>query len=177
MLKALHDREIYGRKNKSIINKILDERCKKELKNNKFDIFDQYIDLGIYEIKLLVDNRETCEICSADHKIDIMFKNNLINEIKLIETIYLLRMTEDSYLYVYKNANIKFDIIIQRGTRNLEINKIFLDDLQIINKIIQSHNSYILLLILEDFIIFSFIILIISGSLVILNIFSPKILR
>jgi hypothetical protein len=177
MIKVLHNREITAKKNKTVINKILDERCKKEIKNNKFDIFNQYIDLGIYEIKLLVDNRETYEIYNSDHKIDIMFINNLINEIKLIETIYLLRMTEDSYLYVYKNANINFNISIQRGTRNLEINKIFLDDLQIINKIIQSHNSYILLLILEDFIIFSFIMLIISGSLVMLNMFSPKVLR
>ena len=174
MLKALHDREISCRTNKNVINKILDDRCKRELKNNKFDIFNQYRDSGIYEIKLLVDGKETYEIYNSDHKIDIIFKNNLINETELIETLYLLRMTEDSYYYVYKRGEINFDITIQRGTRNLEINKILLDDLKIIKKMI---NYNYIIDILEDFTIFNFILLIISGSFVILNIFSPKILR
>jgi hypothetical protein len=174
MLNLLKDREITGKTNKQLLNKILDERCKKELKNNKFDIFNQYIDSKIYEIKLLVDGKETYEICNSDHKIDIMLKNNLINEIQLIETIYLLRMTEDSYLYVYKRGNINFDITVERGTRNLEIDRISLNDLQIIKKMIKYNH---IADILEDLSIFNFILLLITGSLLILNIFSPKILR
>ena len=174
MLKILKDREITGKTNKTIINKILDDKCKEELKNNNFTTFYQYIKLNLYEIILLVDGKETYEIRNSDHKIDIIIKNNLINEIKLIETIYLLRMTEDSYYYVYKNGNINFDIKIERGTRNLEIDKISLDDIQIINKIIKYNN---MLYIIENLTMFNFILLIISGSLVMLNIFSPKILR
>jgi hypothetical protein len=174
MLNILKNREITGKTNKQLLNKILDDRCKEELKNNKFNIFNQYIDSKIYEIKLLVDGKDIYEIYNSNHKIDIILKNNLLNEIELIETIYLLRMTEDSYLYVYKRGEINFDIKIERGTRNLEIDKISLNELQIIKKMIKY--NYIVAIV-EDLTIFNFIILLITGSLVMLNMFSPKILR
>jgi hypothetical protein len=173
MLSIIKDREITGRTNKKLLNKILDDKCKEELKNSNVTTFYEYINLGFYEIKLLVDNKETYEICNSDHKIDIILKNNLINEIEVIETIYLLRMSEDSYYYVYKNGDINFDIKIERGTRSLEIDKISFDDIKIIKKMIKYNY---MLVILEDLIIFNFILLIISGSLVMLNIFSSKIL-
>ena len=174
MLNILKDREITGKTNKQLLNKILDDRCKEELKSNNFTTFYEYIKSNIYEIKILVDNKESYEICNSDHKIEIILKNNLINEIQLIETIYLLRMTEDSYLYVYNKSDINFDVKIERGTRSLELSKISLDNLKIIKKMIQYNY---MVDIMEELTIFNFIILIISGSLVILNMFSPKILR
>ena len=87
MLNILKDREITGKTNKQLLNRILDDRCKEELKNSNFTTFYEYIKSNLYEIKILVDNKETYEICNSDHKIDIILKNNLINKIQLIETI------------------------------------------------------------------------------------------
>jgi len=147
MIKILHQHEINGKLGMTDLYKILYKKCIKELENNNFNMFRELVNIGYYNIKILVDDSDLYEINECVHKIEILLINNITKDTKLLDKMYLLRNVNDEYYYTSINGKIYCNDehkIIKRGTTHILFDKLIIDNKKLINILKEENRSLFL---------------------------------
>jgi len=123
MIHNILRRELGLIKTKKILE-CLQQRCIKELKEDKLDIFFELLEIDVYRLEVYIDDKLVTPIENSYHDIKIVFTNNITNKTTLVERLSLVKMSTEHYNYFDQSNDINLDLDINRGTTRLTPNNI-----------------------------------------------------
>jgi hypothetical protein len=158
MIKYLYNREI-GFPTRHKFNNILEKKCIIELQKNKLDLFYEMIELGCYNIEILIDSEKTHQINELCHHIDIVFVNNIQNKRQIMDKVLLVDLyIEDYYFMTLDGTILQWNKTIKRNQTSINYKEIQLEPYVLLQVLTNSLLERLLLLFVRNIIIYNLLL-------------------
>jgi hypothetical protein len=110
------------------IYKILENQCINDLKQDKLEYFYKLLETKLYNIIILIDGKEDIKIEKLYHNIQILFINNIQNNVFVLQNLLLVDIDLEHYYFMTIDGSIMpWNKKINRNQIGIKYNDIVLE--------------------------------------------------